>query len=92
MSYNHEQYILDNKQNKPIFEVGDWITDGLMVWQHKDSYRGSTSVMLEWKLWKPQEGEMVITNWRGKYIITEFNDYYKDNKIYPIEYAMTLKD
>lgn len=37
------------------FKVGDWITDGIEVWQHKENCRVKNQT--SWTLWKPKLGE-----------------------------------
>lgn len=37
------------------FKVGDWITDGIEVWQHKENCRVKNQT--SWSLWKPKPGE-----------------------------------
>ena len=43
------------KQEEPKFKVGDWITDGIEVWQHKENCRVKNQT--SWSLWKPKPGE-----------------------------------
>ena len=37
------------------FKVGDWITDGIEIWQHKENCR--VKDQSSWSLWKPKTGE-----------------------------------
>ena len=43
------------KPEDPKFNVGDWITDGIEVWQHKENCR--VKDQSSWSLWKPKTGE-----------------------------------
>lgn len=43
------------KPEEPKFKVGDWITDGIEVWQHKENCRVKNQT--NWNLWQPKEGE-----------------------------------
>lgn len=43
------------KPEEPKFQIGDWITDGIEVWQHKENCR--VKDQSSWSLWKPKTGE-----------------------------------
>lgn len=43
------------KPEEPKFKVGDWITDGIEVWQHKENCRVKNQI--NWNLWQPKPGE-----------------------------------
>ena len=43
------------KLDEPKFQIGDWITDGIEVWQHKENCR--VKDQSSWSLWKPKTGE-----------------------------------
>lgn len=43
------------KPEVPKFKVGDWITDGVEVWQHKENCRVKNQT--NWNLWQPKPGE-----------------------------------
>ena len=43
------------KLDKPKFQIGDWITDGIEVWQHKENCK--VKDQSSWSLWKPKTGE-----------------------------------
>ena len=48
-----ENYRIKPEESK--FKVGDWITDGIEVWQHKENCRVKNQT--SWSLWKPKPGE-----------------------------------
>ena len=43
------------KLDEPKFQIGDWITDGIEVWQHKENCK--VKDQSSWSLWKPKTGE-----------------------------------
>ena len=43
------------KLDEPKFQIGDWITDGIEVWQHKENC--NVKDQSSWSLWKPKTGE-----------------------------------
>lgn len=48
-----ENYRIKPEESK--FKVGDWVTDGIEVWQHKENCRVKNQT--SWSLWKPKPGE-----------------------------------
>ena len=48
-----ENYRIKPEESK--FKVGDWITDGIEVWQHKENCRVKNQT--SWSLWQPKPGE-----------------------------------
>ena len=54
------------KPEEPKFKVGDWITDGIEVWQHKENCRVKNQT--SWSLWQPQPGEWCWVFDTGTYV------------------------
>ena len=58
------------KPEVPKFKVGDWITDGIEVWQHKENCRVKNQI--NWNLWQPQPGEWCWYSKWDKIVCVEF--------------------
>ena len=43
------------KLDEPKFQIGDWITDGIEVWQHKENCK--VKDQSSWRLWRPKPNE-----------------------------------
>ena len=74
------------KPEEPKFKVGDWITDGIEVWQHKENCRVKNQT--NWNLWKPKEGEWC---WVG-YKLMKFNKLIKEDYSTTFEFIFPDRD
>lgn len=74
------------KPEEPKFKVGDWITDGIEVWQHKENCRVKNQT--NWNLWQPQLGEWC---WVG-YKLMKFNKLIKEDYSTTFEFIFPDRD
>lgn len=74
------------KPEEPKFKVGDWITDGIEVWQHKENCRVKNQT--NWNLWRPQLGEWC---WVG-YKLMKFNKLIKEDYSTTFEFIFPDRD
>jgi len=83
------------KPEEPKFKVGDWITDGYEIFEHKENCRAIPEVQAKWELWKPQEGEWVMIadfELKDVYAVFKYSCVnHSKRKVAPLEFAQTLK-